>query len=103
MFARRALFKRPSSEFLVAWVSLLSWAVAFAAYRSPAFPEPVRIGTALTPESSGLPSDEVFALAPGADGALWIGTFGGGLARLDKDGGWRTYTTANTKDGLPPQ
>jgi hypothetical protein len=33
----------------------------------------------------GLPDDVVSALAAGADGALWAGTWGG-LARLDKDG-----------------
>jgi hypothetical protein len=32
----------------------------------------------------GLPSDHVTALARGADGALWVGTYGG-LARLDKE------------------
>jgi DNA-binding transcriptional ArsR family regulator len=45
---------------------------------------------------------DVLALAPGADGALWIGTYGGGLVRLDKDGRWQTYSGgANTKGGLP--
>ena len=28
----------------------------------------------------GLPDDKVWALAPGADGALWVRTIGGGLA-----------------------
>jgi hypothetical protein len=35
-------------------------------------------------------TDDVQALAPGADGALWVGTDGGGLTRLDKDGRWQT-------------
>jgi hypothetical protein len=48
----------------------------------------------------GLPNDFVLALLPGADGALWVGTFGG-LARLDKDGRWQTYTKASTQGGLP--
>ena len=39
-------------------------------------------------------------MAGGADGALWVGT-GGGLARLDKDGSWQTYSKANTRGGLP--
>ena len=39
-------------------------------------------------------------MAEGADGALWVGT-GGGVARLDKDGGWQTYSKANTRGGLP--
>jgi ligand-binding sensor domain-containing protein len=51
-----------------------------------------------TRKNSGLPNDRVVALAPGADGALWIGTEGG-LARLDKDGRWQTYSTAGS--GLP--
>jgi hypothetical protein len=37
----------------------------------------------------------------GPDDALWIGTYGGGATRLDKDGRWRTYTKANTQGGLP--
>ena len=55
----------------------------------------------------GLPHDWVRALSPGQDGALWVGTGGGGfrtqggLARLDKDGHWQTYTKANTNGGLP--
>ena len=39
-------------------------------------------------------------MAFGPDGSLWIGTFGG-LARLDKDGHWQTYSKANTNGGLP--
>jgi ligand-binding sensor domain-containing protein len=48
----------------------------------------------------GLPADGVWALALGADGALWAGT-SGGLARLDKDGHWRSYSEATTRGGLP--
>jgi len=43
----------------------------------------------------------VWALATGADGALWTGTFHHGLARRDKDGHWQAYTTASTEGGLP--
>ena len=39
--------------------------------------------------------------AAGTDGALWVGTDGGGLARLDKNGRWQTYSTAITKGGRP--
>jgi hypothetical protein len=39
------LFKRPRSEFQVAWVLRLSWAMACAAYPFPAFSEPVPIWT----------------------------------------------------------
>ena len=41
------------------------------------------------------------ALALGADGTLWVGTLSGGLARLDKDGHWQTYSKASTQGGLP--
>jgi Two component regulator propeller len=101
MFARRITFNGSSSEFLVAWVTLVSWAIACAAYPFPAFSEPIPNRTVFTQENSDLPSDAVQALAPGADGDLWIGTWGGGLARLDKDGRWQTYNTANTEGGLP--
>src|SRR5204862_417220 len=36
----------------------------------------------------------------GTDGTLWVGTERG-LARLNKDGQWQSYTKASTKDGLP--
>jgi ligand-binding sensor domain-containing protein len=54
----------------------------------------------------GLPDNGVRALAPGADGAVWVGTGGnfvpgGGLARLDKDGRWQSYSTASTNGGMP--
>jgi hypothetical protein len=51
----------------------------------------------------GLPSDSITALALGQDGSLWVGTggeFGGGLARLDREGRWQSYTRANTNRGL---
>jgi ligand-binding sensor domain-containing protein len=40
-------------------------------------------------------------LAPGAEGSLWVGTDGGGLAQLDRDGRWQTYSKASTNGGLP--
>ena len=43
-----------------------------------------------------LKENEIWALAEGSDGSLWIGTYGGGLSRL-KDGKFSIYTTA---DGL---
>ena len=39
-------------------------------------------------------------MAGGADGALWVGTEGG-LARLDKEGRWQSYSKASTQGGLP--
>ena len=47
-----------------------------------------------------LPADFVSALAPGADGSLWVGT-ARGLARLDKEGQWQAYSKASTQGGLP--
>ena len=79
---------------------LVSWAIACAACPLPAFSEPVPIWSVFTSENSDLPNRQVLALAPGADGALWAGT-DGGLARLDKEGRWQTYSKASTKGGLP--
>jgi len=45
-------------------------------------------------DNSDLPSDDVTAVLA-ADGALWAGTKGGGLARLEQ-GQWQVYTTANS-------
>ena len=81
MFARRANFKQSCSELLVAWVLRLSWAVA-CAYPFPAFSEPVPVWATFTPENSDLPHTDILALAFGEDGALWMGTHGGGLARF---------------------
>jgi len=51
----------------------------------------------ITPCNIGnLSQDAVYAMFEDADGALWLGTEGGGLKRL-KDGALTTYTT---KDGL---
>jgi hypothetical protein len=89
MSHQRVIFKRFASEFPVAWVLRLSCAVACIAY--PAFSEPVPIWTAFISENSDVQDDRIRALAVGADGALWVGT-GGGLARLDKDGRWQTWS-----------
>jgi ligand-binding sensor domain-containing protein len=100
MFARRAIFKQPCSVSLIAWALRFSWAIACTACPFPAFSEAVPIWTPFTPENSDLPHTDILALTLGEDGELWIGTHGGGLARLDKDGHWRTYT-ANARGGLP--
>ena len=68
------------------------WAITSFTCASPAFPEAV---VTFTRKNSGLPNDRVVALAPGADGALWVGTEGG-LARPDRDGRWQTYRTASS-------
>src|SRR5258707_15435225 len=46
----------------------------------------------------GLPSDLVFSLAFDKQGALWIGTNGGGPARY-ADGQFRTYGAGDGLDG----
>ena len=66
----------------------------------PVFSKPVPIWAVFTQENSDLPSNRVWALAGGADGALWVGTEGG-LARLDKEGRWQSYSKASTQGGLP--
>ncbi len=49
-----------------------------------------------TRTTPGLRSNNVSALLVDAGGALWVGTYGGGLARL-REGGWSAWTQ---KDGL---
>ena len=46
--------------------------------------------------ADGLTSDRVWSIAQTRDGAMWFGTFGGGISRFDGET-WTTYTTA---DGL---
>jgi Two component regulator propeller len=101
MFAGHAFFNRPSSDFLMAWALRLSWAIACAVYSYPAVSEPVSIWAVFTPENSDLPHTDILALTRDKDGELWIGTHGGGLARLDNDGRWQIYTTGSTKGGMP--
>lgn len=45
----------------------------------------------------GLPQSQAGALAQDADGYLWVGTWGGGLARYNGEG----FTTYQVGDGLP--
>src|SRR5271166_3038475 len=45
-------------------------------------------------ENSELPNDYVHALALGNDGALWVGTEGGGLARYHQ-GKWQVFNKRN--------
>lgn len=47
--------------------------------------------------AEGLPTSRMEVLFQASDGALWVGTNGGGLTRLDGQG-WRTFT--RDKDGL---
>ena len=46
--------------------------------------------------SNGLPHNQVRAIHEDADGTLWIGTYGGGLARLKRG----KFTTINSAAGL---
>jgi hypothetical protein len=48
--------------------------------------------------NSGLPSDDVRAIAIDGQGNKWIGTYGGGLAKFDGVN-WTVYNTSNS--GLP--
>src|SRR5205823_2743213 len=97
---RRVVFSRAPTEVLAALV-IFAASILCAAYPQPASSEPVPIWAVFTAENSDLPSNAVVALAFGADGALWAGTGGGGLARLDKDGQWRAYSKTSTNGGLP--
>ena len=55
-----------------------------------------------TPDNSDLPhSVHIQALLAEPNGTVWIGTFFGGLACLDKNGSWQTYTKSSTHNGLP--
>ena len=53
-------------------------------YSCPVFSKPVPIWAVFTQENSDLLSNSVFALAGGADGALWVGTDGGGLGNFSR-------------------
>src|SRR6266851_2477714 len=77
------------------------WMIAWVAWSYPAFSDPVPIWSVFDAENSDLPNNSVPALAPGSDGALWVGTIDGGLARLVREGHWLSYTKANTNGGLP--
>ena len=81
--------------------SVLAAAVGCVAYSHFACSAPVPDWAVFNSDNSELPEDHVRALAPGPDGSLWAGTLGGGLARLDKDGRWQTYSKASTNGGLP--
>ncbi len=48
-----------------------------------------------TTANSDLPDDYIMALATGADGALWVGTEGAGLARRH-EGAWQVFTAASS-------
>jgi ligand-binding sensor domain-containing protein len=84
----------------VVWLIHIAVSVCSVFYASGAYSEPVFDWAALTQENSGLPQNEVNALARGKDGSLWIGTISG-LGHLDKDGHLKTYTKASSQGGLP--
>jgi|GEM_PF-852072 len=87
-------------------LSLFTWSCLFAAvvysvfYSRPVFAKAVPVWAIFTQENSDIPSNGVRALARGADGSVWVGTFGG-LARLDQDGLWPSDSRASTQSGLP--
>jgi hypothetical protein len=49
--------------------------------------------------NSGLPHNRVYALAIDGSDNIWIGTYGGGLAKFDGANVWTAYNTTNS--GLP--
>jgi len=52
-----------------------------------------------TRANSGLQSDWVAALAVAGNGAVWVGTYGGGVSRVTRTGDeltWQTFTRANS-------
>jgi ligand-binding sensor domain-containing protein len=48
----------------------------------------------------GLPSDNIWSIGKSRDGALWVGTLGAGLARLDAKSG--RITSYRERKGAPP-
>jgi ligand-binding sensor domain-containing protein len=70
-------------------------------YPHAAWTAPVPILAVFTKDNSDLPDNRVAALASATDGSMWVGTFGGGVGHLDKDGGWRIYSRTSTHGGLP--
>src|ERR1700691_3585601 len=95
--AERAARIRASGRTLSTFLFL--WAIAWVAWSHPAFSDPVPIWSVFDTENSDLPNNQVLALAPAPDGALWVGTLGG-LGRLDAQDQWQSYTQASTKGGL---
>lgn len=72
------------SRFLVVWSCLFAAVVCcvLVLYSRPASSERIPVWATFTQENSDLPSSSVLALAGGADGALWVGTVGGGLGKF---------------------
>jgi ligand-binding sensor domain-containing protein len=83
------------------WWVVFAAAIGCGAYSQSVLSAPVPIWAAFNLENSELPDDRVLTLAIGVEGSLWAGTLDGGLARLDKDGHWQTYSKASTNGGLP--
>ena len=92
--------QKPGSLLSLTLRIVLAAAVGCAASFHSVLSAPVPIWAVFNSENSDLPNDTVFALALSQDGSLWAGT-DGGLARLEKDGHWQTYSEANTNGGLP--
>jgi ligand-binding sensor domain-containing protein len=90
----------PQNAVAILWFFLVFLAAVSCA-SSHARSDPVPIWAIFTAENSDLPGDRIQALASSSDGFVWAATLGGGLARLDTDGRWRTFNNASTKGGLP--
>jgi ligand-binding sensor domain-containing protein len=85
-------------KILAAWMLRLLLCVAGTAHVRAALADP--IWASITPENSDLPGVHQTASAIDADGTLWVGT-ADGLARVDRNGHWQTYTKTNTNGGFP--
>jgi ligand-binding sensor domain-containing protein len=85
---------------LIARSCLFVAAACCILYSPPVFSTPVPVWAVFTQENSDLPSNYVLALTRGADSSVWVGT-SSGLARIDKDGHWQTYSKTTTQGRLP--
>ncbi len=82
------------------WVGTIGGGLARAHLtEDDAFPPTVRFDRVKSGPKEGLQSVDVVSLWEDAAGALWIGTLGGGLSRLDPNSG--ALTTWGVSDGLP--
>ncbi len=86
---------------MVVWAYHCAVAALCIANAHAALSQSVPIWATFTSENSDLPSNFVTGLEFGSDGALWVGTLGGGLTRLDRDGRWRVYNKSSSKGSLP--
>lgn len=51
---------------------------------------------------SAMVSDNIYSVSRASDGSMWLGSLGGGLQRIDRDGKVRTYAVEAGLPGLNP-